>query len=172
MNEEIFTNYYKRYYNRLLNTSLRIVLHRELAEEVVNDTMMKMLKKDITSLTIEQVEAWLYRSCVNCSIDYLRINKREVLKFDEYETNEIENIRIEESWKGYIDSSGEITDKVEQIKQAITKLKNGYRVVLLLHLFEGYDYDEIADILNIKNASVRSQYLRGKLKLLKILQNG
>ena len=55
---------------------------------------------------------------------------------------------------------------VEQIKQAMEKLPEGYRVVLSLYLFEGYDMEEIAQILHVKPASVRSQYLRGKRKLI------
>ena len=46
------------------------------------------------------------------------------------------------------------------------KLPEGYRVVLSLYLFEGYDMEEIAQILHVKPASVRSQYLRGKRKLI------
>ena len=55
---------------------------------------------------------------------------------------------------------------VEQVKQAMKKLPEGYRVVLSLYLFEGYDMEEIAQILHVKPASARSQYLRGKRKLI------
>ena len=54
-------------------------------------------------------------------------------------------------------------------KAACQQLPAGYRVVLSLYLFEGYDMEEIASILNIRPASVRSQYLRGKRKLLEQL---
>ena len=55
--------------------------------------------------------------------------------------------------------------KVEKIKQAITELPDGYRVVLTLYLFEGYDHEEIAHILNITENTSRSQYLRAKKRL-------
>ena len=56
-----------------------------------------------------------------------------------------------------------------QIKEATKKLPAGYRIILSLYLFEGYDMEEIASILKIQPPSVRSQYLRAKRKLLDII---
>ena len=63
----------------------------------------------------------------------------------------------------------EIAYSVKQVKEATGKLPAGYRVILSLYLFEGYDMEEIASILNIQPPSVRSQYLRAKRKLLDII---
>ena len=49
-------------------------------------------------------------------------------------------------------------------------LPDGYRVILSLILFEGYDYQEVASLLHLKESSVRSQYLRGKRKLLDMMK--
>ena len=66
----------------------------------------------------------------------------------------------------------ELKFKVEEIKKAVKELPNGYRTVLTLHLFEGYDQEEIADILQISHATVRTQYMRAKQKLLFIIKQG
>ena len=58
---------------------------------------------------------------------------------------------------------------VLQVKEGMKKLAAGYRVILSLYLFEGYDMEEIASILKIQPPSVRSQYLRAKRKLLDII---
>jgi RNA polymerase sigma factor (sigma-70 family) len=63
----------------------------------------------------------------------------------------------------------EIRYSVAQVKEACKKLPAGYRVILSLYLFEGYDMEEIASILKIRPSSVRSQYLRAKRKLLDII---
>ena len=57
------------------------------------------------------------------------------------------------------------------IKKAMTQLPHGYRTVLSLYLLEGYDHEEIADILQISHSTARTQYKRGKQKLLQLLQN-
>jgi RNA polymerase sigma-70 factor (ECF subfamily) len=51
-------------------------------------------------------------------------------------------------------------------------LPNGYRTVLTLYLFEGYDHEEIADIMRISQSTVRTQYHRAKQKLLHIIKQG
>ena len=62
--------------------------------------------------------------------------------------------------------------KVEEVKKAVKDLPNGYRTVLSLHLFEGYDQEEIAEIMQISHATVRTQYMRAKQKLLHIIKQG
>jgi RNA polymerase sigma-70 factor (ECF subfamily) len=51
-------------------------------------------------------------------------------------------------------------------------LPNGYRTVLSLYLFEGYDQEEIAEILRVSHATVRTQYMRAKQKLLGLIKQG
>jgi len=60
---------------------------------------------------------------------------------------------------------------VKLIRNAIQSLPDGYRVVLSLHLIEGYDHDEISQILNISNSACRTQFMRAKNKLKEILRN-
>jgi RNA polymerase sigma-70 factor (ECF subfamily) len=55
---------------------------------------------------------------------------------------------------------------MEEIIEEINILPEGYRIVLNLYLLEGMDHDEIGQILNIKPVSSRSQYMRGKQKLV------
>jgi RNA polymerase sigma factor (sigma-70 family) len=61
---------------------------------------------------------------------------------------------------------------VDEIRKAVRLLPNGYRTVLSLHLFEGYDYEEIAGIMQITASTVRTQYHRARQKLLHTLKKG
>ena len=60
---------------------------------------------------------------------------------------------------------------VAKVKQSMQQLSDGFRTILSLYLFEGYDIDEIASILKIKPVSVRTQYLRAKRKLVELMTN-
>jgi RNA polymerase sigma-70 factor (ECF subfamily) len=60
---------------------------------------------------------------------------------------------------------------MDVIKDAIQKLPDGYRVVLSLFLIEGYDHEEISEILGISNSNSRTQYLRAKNKLRELLKD-
>ena len=102
--------------------------------------------------------AWLKKIVINRSFDQLK--KRKV-KFEEL------NEKIPDEEPISIDIS-EI--QLEKLKNTIQQLPDGYRVVLSLYLLEGYDHEEIAQILGISNVSSRSQFLRAKLKLRQMLQ--
>ena len=101
----------------------------------------------------------MHRIAIHTAIDYVR---RQVPDQEELSDNLTEP-----------DEEGpdeeDIQYSVAQIKKAITKLPAGYRIILSLYLFEGYDMEEIASILKIQPPSVRSQYLRAKRKLLDII---
>ena len=60
---------------------------------------------------------------------------------------------------------------VEAIKKALFELPDGYRVVFSLYLLEGYDHQEIAEILGITEATSKSQYSRAKRKIKEMLQS-
>jgi RNA polymerase sigma-70 factor (ECF subfamily) len=86
-------------------------------------------------------------------------------------------IDMEKTTIGYLPEEeiydeSEIQFKVEEIKKAVMELPNGYRTVLSLHLFEGYDQEEIAGILQVSHVTVRTQYMRAKQKLLQYIKQG
>jgi len=60
--------------------------------------------------------------------------------------------------------------KVNQVKEAAKLLPEGYRIVLSLYLLEGYDHEEIGQILGINENTSRTQFLRAKRKLIEILK--
>ena len=86
-------------------------------------------------------------------------------------------IDIEKTNVGYMPEEESLDEKsiqfkVEEIKKAVKLLPNGYRTVLSLYLFEGYDQEEIAEILRVSHATVRTQYMRAKQKLLGLIKQG
>ena len=60
---------------------------------------------------------------------------------------------------------------VEKVKGAIEKLPDGYRSVLTMYLFEGYDHAEIGEVLSISESTSKSQFNRAKKKLKEILES-
>ena len=66
----------------------------------------------------------------------------------------------------------EIWYTVDMIKQKMKQMPDGYRTVLSLYLFEGYDHEEIAEILGVAQSTVRTQYIRARQKLLQLLKKG
>lgn len=105
---------------------------------------------------------WLKQIVVHRSINLLRKRKMEWADLD---SDELENIADETP-----DDQEEMRYKVERVKEAMKELPDGYRVVLSLYLLEGYDHEEIGQILNINENTSRTQFLRAKRKLSEILK--
>ena len=61
---------------------------------------------------------------------------------------------------------------MKEIRKAIQELPDGYRTVICLHLLEGYDHEEISQIMQVSQVTVRTQYSRARKKLLQIIQKG
>ena len=146
---------YERYARMLFATCLRILANTEEAEEAMQDSFLKIFTHLEQYHEEMSFEGWIRQIAVRMAIDRLRQRSEEL----ELPTDNLPDLPEEEEEE-------EPLYTVEQIKQAMEKLPEGYRVVLSLYLFEGYDMEEIAQILHVKPASVRSQYLRGKRKLI------
>lgn len=153
---------YKLYYKAMYNTSLRIVNDSALAEDIMQESFLKAFEK-ITSYNKKvSFGAWLKKIVINKSLDEIKKNKIETDTIDDNLSN-----KIAEKVNNY-DFDYEL--KTEQIKNAIEQLPEGYRIVLSLKLIEGYDHDEISQILKIKSSTSRSQCARARQKLVEILK--
>lgn len=148
---------YKLYYRSMYNTSLRIVNRTDEAEDIMQEAFLTAFRKLDTYRGEVSFGTWLKRIVVNRSLDYLR--KRKV---------EFEEIRADH--QVFEEESNDSTDfSVEEVKSAIAMLSDGYRTILSLILLEGYDHDEVSDILGISNVTSRTQFCRAKKQLRELM---
>ncbi len=141
----------------MYSVSLRIVNDEGEAEDIMQESFLKAFKKIDTYKGEVSIGAWLKKIVVNRSLDHL---KKKRVQFEEV------NPRLQ-----LPDDNEEYREvNVEHIKRAIMSLPDGYRVILSLHLIEGYDHDEISQILGISNSASRTQYSRAKTKLKELLK--
>jgi RNA polymerase sigma factor (sigma-70 family) len=158
--EEIYRLYYKAMYN----TCLRMLNDRVEAEDVMQDAFLAAFLKLDQYRGEMSFGSWLKRIVVNKSIDALRAKK---VKFEELDDKQAD----EETLNAENGQSQEDSEQlILKIKEAVQKLPEGFRVVLSLSLFEGFDHEEIAMILGISESTSRSQLARAKKKLLDYLK--
>ncbi len=155
---------YQKYAKAMYNTSLRIVNNTADAEDVLQEAFVDAFRSLNDFHYHSTFGAWLKRIVINKSINILRKRKMHLVELDQTNGYAI----MEENQP----DEQEIQFKVEQVKKAIQKLADGYRTVLSLYLLEGYDHEEISEILGITHNTVRTQYVRAKQKLLLILKQG
>lgn len=152
---------YRLYSKAMLNIAFRIVGNIGEAEDVLQEAFLDAFNKLKDFRQETTFGLWLKQIVVNRSINLLRKRKLELI---ELEGDHLENIPEEEN-----EDEEEVQYQVAMVKEAMKQLPDGYRVVLSLYLLEGYDHEEISQILNISENTSRTQFLRAKRKLIEIL---
>ena len=159
---------YNQYCDGMFAVAMRFVGDTMEAEDIVQEafinafTRLNQYKAEVT------FGAWLKRIVINKSIDLLKSKKQHMLELDEVHLKVVDS-SYENEW---------LVDDIitlEDVKEAIKKLPDKYQYVVMLYLIEGYDHQEIADILNITEVASRTQLSRGKAQLkelLKLKDNG
>ena len=140
----------------MMNTAKRMV--GDEAEDVLQEAFLSAFQNIDRYRADATFGLWLKRIVVNKSISLL--NKRKGLEFEEIQDF---NQSFEEL------SVSEEALEVKKIKKAVSQLPDGFRTVLTLYLFEGYDHKEIAQILQITESTSKSQYNRAKKRLKQLL---
>jgi len=150
---------YKLYYKAMYNTSLRIVNDSMEAEDIMQESFLSAFEKIDTYSGTVSFGAWLKKIVINRSLDSLSRRKGIFEDIDQHtglrDESDDDTMRKKE-----------MDVKVEEVREAIEKLPDGYRIILSLYLLEGYDHDEIAEILAISSSTSRSQLSRAKQKLI------
>jgi RNA polymerase sigma factor (sigma-70 family) len=138
----------------MFNISLRIVNDRAEAEDVLQEAFLDAFSRINDFRQESTFGLWLKQIVINKSINQLRKRKLDLVSLNDIDVAENEDHEEED-----------LQLQVEHIKEAVSKLADGYRLVLTLYLFEGYDHQEIAEILKISENTSRTQYMRAKRKL-------
>ena len=153
---------YNQYCDGMYIVAMRFVKDSMEAEDIVQESFIKASQKLHQFKGEVTFGAWLKRIVVNKSIDLLKSKKQQMLEIDEVHLKVVDT-NYEDEW--LVDDA--IT--LDEVKAAINKLPDKYRYVVMLFLIEGYDHQEIAQILNISQVASRTQLSRGKMKLKELL---
>lgn len=152
---------YNRYYKAMYNTAYRIVKNTFEAEDVMQDAFLQAFSKLNTLKDVKTFGAWLKRIVINKSIYHY--NKST--KFDEVP---LDNVLYKVEINDGITEDYEFTNiKAKQVLETMKTLKDNYRIALTLHLIEGFDYEEISDIMRISDSNCRTTISRAKESLRK-----
>lgn len=146
----------------MYNTAVRMLHDSTEAEDLMQEAFLDAFRKIDSYKGDASFGAWLKRIVVNKSINAL--NKRKMVFTEINEEREVY----------YDDNDAPAEDfeyQITEVREGIRQLADGYRVILSLYLLEGFDHDEIAQVLGISSSTSRSQYTRARAKLKNWLQN-
>ena len=152
---------YDRYSKAMYNTALRILNRADDAEDILQEAFTDAFQQLSSFEGRSTFGAWLRQIVVYKSIAHLKKQKLHVNGLETDAENIADESLVEED---------EVWYTVDSIKQAMQKLPDGYRTVLTLHLIEGFEQEEVAEMMKVAHSTVRTQYMRAKQKLLQLLK--
>lgn len=141
---------YRLYGSMVFATVSQLVTNSMDAEELMQEAFLTAFQQMEKLGAPEAFGSWIKQIAVRKAIDHLRLKSL-----------------VWESISGEIPADDEWEEEadLDLVYESIKLLPDGYRVILSLYLLEGYDHEEIAEILQISASTSRSQYTRAKLKL-------
>ncbi len=154
-----------RYKDLVYTLALRMLRHREEAEEVAQDTFIKVFKSLDKFKGDSKFSTWIYRVAYNTCLDNIKKNKKYLndVAIDEFTFNKLDTI----------DNALDNIIKEERsvlIKKCINKLSEDSSALLTLFYFEELSLEEISKIINVEANTVKVKLFRARKKLAVILE--
>lgn len=155
----------------MYNVSFRIVKDSFIAEDIMQESFLTAFSKLSELKNEETFGAWLKRIVVNNSISYYKRQQNQMeVSFDKV----LYKIEDDSNFEEVIEAAHSNIYKniqISTLKNSLADIKDSYEMALTLHYIEGYDYDEMCEILNISYANCRTLLSRAKASLKKKLQH-
>lgn len=176
-NDEAFRIIIKRYQKMVLNSCYRFVLNKETAEDLTQEVFIEVYRSISMFRKDSKLSTWIYRIAISKSLDNLKNMKRKKrfaklksLFHDEDSTGD--NSLDNEIIAAENQNPQKILENEERLKVlsiALDSLPENQRIAFTLSKYEGYSYNEIAEVLDVSNSSVESLMHRAKMNLRKKL---
>ena len=150
--EKLLTSYESMY-----RIAFTYVKNADDALDIVQDSAYKAIKNAKSVKQEEYIETWIYRIVMNCAVDFLKRNRKEMA------TESLEELHHMETTDKYMDFD---------IIRALDVLNEKERAVIILRFFEEKKLDEIAAVLGMNGNTVKSILYRSLQKLKAELEKG
>lgn len=175
-----FKSLVRRYQNRIYNACYRMLGNKEEAEEVVQDTFLK-IHQGIDKFRSEATfAAWAFRIAHNLCVDILRVRHRKRgLKLMPFNTSHavLEDGDLDMSQVQQLADTGaepgmrlDLIEESKVLESSLANIPDSQRIVLVLFDIEGFSYQQIADIVGTSVGTVRSRLHYGRIKLKELLE--
>jgi RNA polymerase sigma-70 factor (ECF subfamily) len=151
---------------RIYSVCLRMTNNTAEAEDLTQDAFLQVFRKLNTFRGDSALSTWLYRIAVNTVLMHFRKKSLRQISLDEPLNQDAKTVRRE-----YGSKDDRLVGSVDRIAlaRAIRELPAGYRTIFLLHEIEGYEHQEIAQLLDCSVGNSKSQLHKAKLRIRELL---
>jgi len=160
--EEAFAALFEAHKRRVYSLCLRMTGNTAEAEDLTQEAFLQLFRKISTFRGESAFSTWLHRLAVNVVLMHLRKKGLQQISLDEVDTSQDEPVK-----RDYGSDDRRLTGSVDRIglQKAIADLPPGYRAVFVLHDVEGYEHNEIAEIMKCSVGNSKSQLHKARMKL-------
>ncbi len=160
----------KRFKDPLMNYVFRFVGNKDVASDIVQDTMIKFYLNKDSYKSFAKFSTWIYTIAGNLARNELKRRKRRVI-FSLNNHDDDQELQVED--KSFIapDRATDNSISREMVEKALKKVKPVYREVVVLRDVQGLSYEEVAEITKLSIGTVKSRINRGRKQLQKLLKN-
>ncbi|HXW15500.1 MAG TPA: sigma-70 family RNA polymerase sigma factor [Terriglobia bacterium] len=160
--EEAFAALFEAHKRRVYSLCLRMTGNTAEAEDLTQEAFLQLYRKISTFRGESAFSTWLHRLAVNVVLMHLRKKGLQQISLDETDTSQDEPVK-----RDYGSDDRRLTGSVDRIglQKAIADLPPGYRAVFVLHDVEGYEHNEIAEIMKCSVGNSKSQLHKARMKL-------
>jgi RNA polymerase sigma-70 factor (ECF subfamily) len=160
--EEAFATLFEAHKRRVYSLCLRMTGNTAEAEDLAQEAFLQLFRKIATFRGESAFSTWLHRLAVNVVLMHLRKKGLQQISLDEVDSSQDEPVK-----RDYGSDDRRLVGSVERIRlqRAIADLPPGYRTVFVLHDVEGYEHNEIAEIMNCSVGNSKSQLHKARMKL-------
>jgi RNA polymerase sigma-70 factor, ECF subfamily len=160
---EAFEALYERYYRRVYSLCLRMVANVTEAEDLTQEVFIQLIRKLGSFRGESAFTTWLHRLTVNHVLMHFRKRGVRLEKTtDEGDVPEQAEVGSDRP------QTMPVIDRIA-LDKAIAQLPPGYRSVFLLHDVEGYEHEEVADMLGCSVGTSKSQLHKARMRLRQLL---
>ena len=152
----------KRYKDRLFNFVLRYFNNAEQAEDVVQDTLIKLYTHASYYKNIAKFSTWIFTIAKNNALTELRKNKRKQTDSLWTEDGKVIDINSKEE---SLESKVQNEIAIDQLNKFLDEIPENFRMAVVLRDFQELSYDEISKILEIPIGTIKSRINRGRIQL-------
>lgn len=166
--EAAFAALFNAQRRRVYSLCLRMTGDTTEAEDLTQEAFLQLFRKISTFRGESAFTTWLHRLVVNVVLMHLRKKGLLQVSLDEVDTSQEEPVK-----RDYGDDDRRLIGSIDRIRldRAIAALPPGYRTVFVLHDVEGYEHNEIAQIMDCSTGNSKSQLHKARLKLREYLRH-
>ncbi len=160
--EAAFSTLFETHKRRVYSLCLRMTGNTAEAEDLTQEAFLQLFRKISTFRGESAFSTWLHRLAVNVVLMHLRKKGLQQVSLDELDTSQDEPVK-----RDYGEDDRRLVGAIDRLSlsNAIAELPAGYRAVFVLHDIEGYEHNEIAEIMNCSVGNSKSQLHKARMKL-------